>query len=315
MTFLFITFSKNTNTMESENHAELNRIFIWVNRRSLGTIFLKCLSHIPDSQIVSGIFASCFYDGKDPTSEIPQSTKDKRNRETSTHDFSDFPYVYDGSTCTYSWAKSQLEGDYPSTKILICKDLPSFLSGKHEFIPEGFRHTFLIRHPYRMFQSLKTSSLSSYFPTSNLYEIINTYYKKQFELKEQYHVLKYLQDHPQLADPNPVVIDADDLQNHPASILSQYCEAVGLPFTDDLLRWKPGTDVVKNGRYHGKWLLQVYMGEMGRDSIKRQWRVRSSWQQRNYQSDLNLVLTHYNVPIRRCRTMRSCTVCAQFYLE
>ncbi|XP_072046992.1 uncharacterized protein [Amphiura filiformis] len=229
--------------MESENHAELNRIFIWVNRRSLGTIFLKCLSHIPDSQIVSGIFASCFYDGKD--------------REASTHDFSDFPYVYDGSTCTYSWAKSQLEGDYPGTKTLICKDLPSFLSGKHDFIPEGFRHTFLIRHPYRMFQSLKKSSISSYFPTSNLYEIIDTYYKKQFELKEQFHVLKYLQDHPQLADPNPVVIDADDLQNHPASILSQYCEAIGLPFTEDLLRWKPGTDVVK------KWKISRQMVTAG----------------------------------------------------
>ncbi|XP_072018318.1 uncharacterized protein [Amphiura filiformis] len=255
--------------METEKHVELNRIYIWTNRRSLGTVFLKCLSQIPDSQIVNGLFASCFFYGEDPTSEMPQSTKDRRNREASSHDFSDFPYVYEGESCTYSWAKSQLEGDYPGKRTLICKDLPITLSGKHEFIPKGFRHTFLIRHPYRMFQSLEKSSIGSYFPTSNLYDTINIYYKKQFEYKEQYLVLKYLQDHPELGDPNPVVIDADDLQNHPASILSQYCEAVDLPYTDDLLQWKPGDDIVKQwkisrqlataGLYHGSGLYKSAM--------------------------------------------------------
>ncbi|XP_072048831.1 uncharacterized protein [Amphiura filiformis] len=250
--------------MEYSNHSELKRIYLWANNRSLSTVFLKCLSNVPDCQIVNGIFTSCFFFGEDPTSEQPLSSKEKCKSEASTYDFSDFPYVYEGSTSTYSWAKSQLEGEYPEKKYLVCKDLPFALSGNHSFLPEGFRHTFLIRHPFRMFQSWKNSPINRHYPISNLYDIINTYYKKQFNYKEQYDILTYLQDHVELGDQNPVIIDADDLQNHPASVLSQYCEAVGLPYTDDLLQWRPGNDVVKNWKTSQQLVAGGLYGEEGK---------------------------------------------------
>ena len=40
-------------------------------------------------------------------------------------------------------------------------------------------------------------------------------------------------------DPNPVVIDSDDLLADPARILSKYCAAVGIPYSDSLLKWDP----------------------------------------------------------------------------
>ena len=43
----------------------------------------------------------------------------------------------------------------------------------------------------------------------------------------------------------PLVIDADDLQRHPESIMSQYCSAVGIPFTKELLKWPSGDDILK----------------------------------------------------------------------
>ena len=83
-------------------------------------------------------------------------------------------------------------------------------------------------------------------PDSNLKDIIDKYYKRQFNFKEQYDILQFLKSNPQLGDPNPVILDADDLLNNPEVVLSQYCQAVGIPYTDSLLQWKSGIDVVKN---------------------------------------------------------------------
>ena len=43
-------------------------------------------------------------------------------------------------------------------------------------------------------------------------------------------------------EPNPVVIDIDDLLADPGRVLKAYCEAVNIPYTDDLLHWKPGRE-------------------------------------------------------------------------
>ena len=102
------------------------------------------------------------------------------------------------------------------------------------------------------------------FPEENsLKDIIEKSYNQYYNYKEQYEVIEYLQKNPNIGDPNPVIFDADDLQNHPASILRQYCQAVGIPFTEDMLHWTPGIDVVKNwkissqliggGIHDGEW--------------------------------------------------------------
>ncbi len=252
--------------MESSDNTELNRVYIWANNRSLTTVLLKCLSHIPDCQIVNGLFTSCFLFGQDPTSKQPSCSKKKYADEAARYDLTDFPNLYEGSTTSYPWAKRQLQDHYPGKKYLIAKDLAFAMSGNYGFIPSGFRHTFIIRHPYRMFQSWKTSSLVDYLPTSNLYDLITSYCKNQFNYKEQYEVLQYLQDHPTLLGGHaPVVIDADDLQNHPASILSQYCKAVGLPYSDRLLQWNPGFEEVKTWRASRQLVTGgIYGHETGR---------------------------------------------------
>ena len=45
-------------------------------------------------------------------------------------------------------------------------------------------------------------------------------------------------------EPNPIVIDADDLQQDPSSILRQYCEKVNIPYSADLLKWEAGANIV-----------------------------------------------------------------------
>ena len=217
----------------------MKRIYLWTNNRSLGTVFLKCLSNIPNCQIINGIFTSCFFYGADPGSQLPPASKEIARRDAQKLNPQDFELIYDGSGSTYEWAKAQLECDYQGKEFLICKDLSFALSGNHEFIPHGFRHTFLIRHPYRVFSSWKRN-LSYNMPHSRLEEIINNFYKRQFNFREQFELLKYLKTKPQLGDTQPVIIDADDLLRNPEKVLMEYCSAVGLPFSSELLRWKPG---------------------------------------------------------------------------
>ena len=63
-----------------------------------------------------------------------------------------------------------------------------------------------------------------------------------------------------IQDPNTIIIDADDLCNDPASILRGFCQNMGIPFSDDLLQWEAGEDVVN------EWVA-VKMFVMGNSMI------------------------------------------------
>ena len=47
-------------------------------------------------------------------------------------------------------------------------------------------------------------------------------------------------------DPNPIVINSQDLLDDPKRILTKFCELTGLPYHDSLLHWDASTDVIKN---------------------------------------------------------------------
>ena len=57
--------------------------------------------------------------------------------------------------------------------------------------------------------------------------------------RKLYDLYVYVRDN---IEPNPVVIDIDDLLADPGRVLKAYCEAVNIPYTDDLLHWKPGRE-------------------------------------------------------------------------
>ena len=119
--------------------------------------------------------------------------------------------AFDDNICTFAWVKQELEADYPGKKVLLVKDQAFCLNNRYELIPSGFRHAFLIRHPYRVLPSWKHvvakaiqkgdsdnitwSELTKYNIFENLY-------------LNQYNLLKYIKDN---VDPNTIVLDADDL--------------------------------------------------------------------------------------------------------
>ncbi|XP_072051969.1 uncharacterized protein [Amphiura filiformis] len=122
--------------------------------------------------------------------------------------------------------------DYPGKNVLLVKDQAYGLDAKYDTIPPGFRHAFLIRHPYKVLPSWK---------------------RMQFEL------LEYVQKN---LDPNPVIIDADDLQSNPSSILRQFCQAVGIPYSDSLIEWPADRNIMKTWK-GSRVLLQGNMLENG----------------------------------------------------
>ncbi|XP_072048221.1 uncharacterized protein [Amphiura filiformis] len=208
--------------------AGLTRVFIWCVPRTLGTALTKCLSYVDGIQIFNEPFGSAMFFG--PEGRTPDPDFVKFIERASANQQVIFEHAIDDSKCTYGWVKQQLEADYPGKKVLLVRDQAPYLDEKYDTIPSGFRHAFLIRHPYKVLPSYKrivTKMRKRDMPNG---------YEMQFKL------LKYVQEH---LDPNPIIIDADDLQSNPSSILSQFCQAVGIPYSDSLLEWPADRDIMK----------------------------------------------------------------------
>ncbi|XP_072014203.1 uncharacterized protein [Amphiura filiformis] len=205
---------------DSNPSSDLTRVFIWCVPRTLGTALTKCLSYIDGIQIFYEPCGAAFHFG--PEGRTPHPDVAKFMDSASSNQQAIFEHAFDDSKCTYGWVRHQLEADYPGKKVLLVKDQAYGLDEKYNTIPPGFRHAFLI-HGYKM----------------------------QFEL------LEYVQKH---LDPNPVVIDADDLQSNPSSILRQFCQAVGMTYSDSLMEWPADRSIMKTWK-GSRILLQGNMLE------------------------------------------------------
>jgi hypothetical protein len=88
---------------------------------------------------------------------------------------------------------------------------------------DGFTHAFLIREPERM--------IASYLRKREVAEF------EDFGLERQADFFTRESDRLGHAPP---VIDANDVLTDPQGVLSQLCVALGIPWTDAMLRWEPG---------------------------------------------------------------------------
>ena len=126
----------------------------------------------------------------------------------------------------------------------------------YHYLPEGYTHTFLIRDPLRMMYSyrklLYTMVKSAGLLSSELADNEQAYDLERddrfftqcpgYFVKEQYDLWVYVKE---TFNPNPLVIDTEDLLRKPKETLFAYCSVVGLPYSDNLLKWDGSMDVVK----------------------------------------------------------------------
>ncbi|MEU0555558.1 hypothetical protein [Dactylosporangium sp. NPDC006015] len=87
---------------------------------------------------------------------------------------------------------------------------------------KGTRHAFLLRDPREIIPSY-----AAIRPEMALHEVGVEYLHRIHQT-----VLD--------AGGEPIVIDSDDLVDRPGATVRAYCDAVGLPFSEDVLQWLPG---------------------------------------------------------------------------
>ena len=149
--------------------------------------------------------------------------------------------AYDESTATFKWAKGMLESPFPGKLFVFVHDHAFCLRG-YENIPRGYTHTFLIRNPYRLFPSWKKTNVSLMPSRINKpYSDMPQYaVGEKFGYGELYDLMVHARDE---LGQTPIVIDADDLQANPASVLRQYCDLIGVKFSESLLHWEAGDKI------------------------------------------------------------------------
>ena len=171
---------------------------------------------------------------------------------------------YDATKLGYKCVQRELEADFSGNSVVFVQGKTNAIDTRFDAIPRGYQHSFFIRHPQKVllswkkavynvksdgpngYESLKLSDLSeARMPTSGYF------------FKEMYELYMHIKDK---YDPNPPIIDVDDLQRNPGDVLQAYCAAVGIPYTDDLLHWDPSDDIIKTWKIR-KAVLQLHQLE------------------------------------------------------
>lgn len=123
----------------------------------------------------------------------------------------------------------------------------------------GYQHTFLIRNPKKVFPAwrrLILAQLTSDQPPSGQAPTFDEttfdmtsdvpYMMPGYSYKCQYDLWRYVKKN---IDPNPIVIDADDILFDPLAMLSKFTDATQMPFKGTTsLSWDASADVVSKWR-------------------------------------------------------------------
>ena len=140
---------------------------------------------------------------------------------------------------SYAAVKRKIE--HASLRHVFVKDIPYVPEDLLPHIPSGFKHTFLIRNPLRTIKSYRAGMINLFRSRGEIidedkFDVVqnNPHCPPGLFTKELYDIWKYVCEN---IDEHPVVIDGDDLLAEPAEVVSAYCQAVGLPYDEKLLRW------------------------------------------------------------------------------
>ena len=120
--------------------------------------------------------------------------------------------------------------------LVFMKDMAYFMRGRlkilQDFLP-GAKHSFLIRDPEK--------SIPSQYRVSENPEIRSSgwgcFDPNEVGFKELHEMYEFIKKN---LDPNPVIVDADDLLESPKQIMKAYCDGVGIRYEDHMTTWKTG---------------------------------------------------------------------------
>ena len=185
---------------------DMRRILVlWAVPRSTSTAFEWMMRMRGDMTCFHEPFGEAWYQGEEP--RWPRARADSVRTP--------------GLTLDGVWAKQrEAVGHGP----VFSKDFPHYVA--HMWTEERldlFRHTFLIRDPAKTLASL--------------YRHWPDFHPGEVGAVEQRELFDRIADRDGAAPP---VLDSDDLLADPASMVMAYCDAAGIRFMPEALRWEPG---------------------------------------------------------------------------
>ena len=146
---------------------------------------------------------------------------------------------------SFADVKQRLQAD--TSKFAIAKYQAYAMDSPEAYVhlPSEFKHCFLIRDPSRVFLSIRKAMCKDLQqagvskPNESVRIITDDPLRRplKFIYERQHQLWRYVCDN---IDPDPIVIDSDDLASNPRIHLHKFCSRVGLPYTDSLLSWEKG---------------------------------------------------------------------------
>ncbi|XP_072048479.1 uncharacterized protein [Amphiura filiformis] len=236
------------------------RVFLWAVPRSVSTTLLISLSQSPD---VEAWFEPYLFASQMEHFRLSGESVSLQWGLKMTLASLSVTHGYDMRDVSFTWVKQQLE-NYNGDKNVIVKDMVKGIAGKFNNIPNGYTHTFLIRHPLRVFASYKQkhNTEGGMNKGLKLTEFSSCWIPSGYFFKEMYDLVHHIRDVLKL---KVIIIDSDDLLENPEEMIKAYCKETGLTYSDTMLNWEPNNDIWWNWMLPKEtslkwWWRSVYYG-------------------------------------------------------
>ncbi|XP_072039689.1 uncharacterized protein [Amphiura filiformis] len=227
------------------------RVMLISTPRSVSTALMKCMSCIKGSLVFLEPYLLACWFGKDKKFDNPFEgfiQPDDIVDVLGELEATNIDYGYEVTETSYSWCKTELEKEYPQKKLIFCKEISHSIRDHYDDLPIGFRYIFLIRNPMLVFPSWKKMQQKVLrIPMEDLN--LNRWTEAMIpqckgsvyeEMCNQFEFVK------KNRDPNPIVIDAEDLLGNPAKILKTCFEQINMPYSDSILQWDSSDSVTRD---------------------------------------------------------------------
>lgn len=230
------------------------RIFLWCVPRSCSTVFTNFMSYIDGAEVwfepfvVSWMNKFNWFDliekkevgaaGKKIVEEVGASIPEE-----------EWGNMRPLQTYSYKWTKAELEREPRNGQpnFIFIKDMAFAIDGHYEYLPEKVpcRHVFLIRHPHRFLYSYRPHSkmIAGCSPEEEYKHGDSDMLIQGGKCKDQiFELWKYVREN---VDPNPIVMDTDDMLENPGIILPQLFARLSIPWKKSYLSWEGNGSIVK----------------------------------------------------------------------
>ena len=198
--------------MISRPQGMLSQVILWSVPRGGSTAVERSIRELPEVNVLHEPHMKVYYFGPEQASSSTSASSKKTNSPEqpypNIHKLEDETSLKFRPAATYKAAQSRIVSLACERKHLFIKEVAFHVAQKYKDYVEGdfaqFKHTFLIRKPLKVVLSLYKALQNSLFQLGGK--------TAEVGFEELYNLYETVRSS---IDPNPLIIDADDLFNQP----------------------------------------------------------------------------------------------------